>query len=275
MNALPPEVEVTIAEQAAWAARSGHELNQQGSGLRDQDSAVFEGLRDSTRRELAEGAGKELQRIHSLRSSAALAVNAFQSWRDSPTQIAKLFGMSAATGLSFEAKKPIWAPEDYPDREPPHLDVLLTGPGAAVGIESKFLELYSAAKNEFTASYFPKSEADDRALWEGLPACRALALQIHKGSEAFSHLRAAQLLKHALGMSKNHPDGFRLVLIWYQRTGPTSKVIEDEIGRFKRGVSADFEFTAITYHEFVSRLASTNPPADRARKSAPSNHHHD
>ncbi len=164
--------------------------------------------------------------------------------------------------LSFEVKQPIWPVDgSSTQRKPPHLDVLITGPGPTVGIESKFLELYSPANNEFAPAYF-SSEDTDPPLWAGIPACRHLAERIAAGTSSFSWLPSAQLLKHALGLSRNQPRGFRLLFVWYRLEGPTADAIETEIGRFARAVSTDLDFTAFTYQDLITRLAAKDPPVE-------------
>lgn len=255
------EVAATIAGQAAWAARNGLALNRNGTGVSDREAGIFGRIRPDTRAELAAGAGGELDRIHSLRSSTALVLNVFQPWREKPRLLGELFGTKGASSLSFEATQPIWPVQESSRRKPPHLDVLIAGPGPAVGIESKFLELYSPATNQFASTYFPAAELEP-TLWSGLPACRQLAERIAAGTESFIWLPAAQLLKHALGLSKNQPNGFRLVFVWYRIEGPTADVIEAELGRLGRAVSTDFEFTVFTYQDLITRLAPKDPPAE-------------
>jgi hypothetical protein len=175
--------------------------------------------------------------------------------------LGELFGVKGASSLSFEATQPIWPVEESSQRTPPHLDVLITGTGPAVGIESKFLELYSSATNHFASTYFPVKELEP-ALWSGLPACRQLAERIAAGTESFTWLPGAQLLKHALGLSKNQPDGFRLVFVWYRIGGAVAHGIEAELGRFARAVSTDLDFTVFTYQDLITRLAAKPSPAD-------------
>jgi len=254
------EVARAIAEQAAWAARYGLLLNPNGTGLFDREAGIFGAIRPDTRAELAAGAGGELDRIHSLRSSTALVLNVFQPWRDKPLPLGELFGVKGASSLSFEATQPIWPVEESSQRKPPHLDVLITGTGPTVGIESKFLELYSPASNQFASTYFPQEELEP-PLWAGLPACRKLAERIAAETESFTWLPAAQLLKHALGLSKNQPDGFRLAFIWYRIECPTADVIEAELGRFARAVSTDVDFTVFTCQDLITRLAAKPSPA--------------
>lgn len=122
------------------------------------------------------------------------------------------------------------------------------------GIECKFLEMYSAADNQFSDSYF-----DLAGLWSQIPQARELALRIASGDETFHWLAAAQLLKHALGLSVNQLVGFRLLLVWYRVDGPTADAITREIERFASAVK-DIGFTALTYQELVGSLKSLPEP---------------
>lgn len=162
--------------------------------------------------------------------------------------------------MEFEAKRPVWDPETVPKSvKNPHLDMLLSGRGSPpVGIEAKFLELYDPVDwDSFSGRYFAGGYED---VWGGLVECRRLAERIRDGAETFRHLRAAQLLKHALGLSR-YENKFRLVLVWYRVDGRTADLIEEEIGRFARAVSAEIDFAAFTYQDLVGRLAGHGEPA--------------
>jgi len=247
------EVQIAVAGQAAWAERNGLDLTRNGAYLAERSAAVFGGLHPETCRQLFHGAGKELRRLPSLRSSTTLALNVFQPWKAHPRVIGEFFGAKGVQEVGFEQQQPIWPNRAGSTLTPPHLDVLLTGTGSTVGIESKFLELYDPATNGFKPRYFPSDEAD-QPLWAGLGGGRLLAERIAAGDESFSWLATGQLLKHALGLSKNQPHGFRLVLVWYRIEGTTADAIEAEIGRFSRAVSAELDFTALTYQELISLL---------------------
>ncbi len=114
-------------------------------------------LAPETRRELEQGAGNELNRIHSPRSPTALCLNVFEAWRSKPSPLGAMFGVKAKS-LIFEAKQPTGL-----GGVSPHLDVLITSPEPSVGIEATFLEMYSPKTGQFSDSYF-----DDTNLWEGL-----------------------------------------------------------------------------------------------------------
>lgn len=246
-------IEKAVAAQKAWAIQRGFVLNSSGSGVASMRDALFAGrLRPDTYAELAAGAGGELSRLHSFRSSTCLAVNVFEPWRAAPGPISKIFGFDPkATSLEFESKQPTGL-----DGEAPHLDVLVQGRTHTLGVECKFLEMYSLAVNDFWDSYF----SNDR-LWGGLASCRSLARRIADGNETFAWLGAAQLLKHALGLHTNHSSEVRLVLVWYRMDSRIAEEIEAEIGRFSRAVADDLDFLAITYQELVHSLFRTPGPA--------------
>ena len=77
----------TRAVQVAWAARQGIKIDPQGYTLCLQDN-LFQPLSATTHAELTAGAGAELGlgggrgKLQALHSSAALAVNVFDYWRD-------------------------------------------------------------------------------------------------------------------------------------------------------------------------------------------------
>lgn len=167
-----------------------------------------------------------------------------------PGTIGKVFGATAST-LAFESKQPTGLKGIAP-----HLDVSLTGHDGCVGIESKFLEMYSPSANRFASTYFSHER-----LWDGLESSRELARRIVDGDMHFRWLHAAQLLKHAIGLMKNQGPGFRLTLLWYRLECDEADEIEAEIGKFTRAVSSDFHFTSMTYQELVRRLKNTKEPA--------------
>jgi hypothetical protein len=177
-------------------------------------------------------------------------VNVFEPWRDDPAVVTSVLDSHLeAISLVFESKQPTGLAGTAP-----HLDVLIGGVGPTLGVECKFLELYSPATNAFRPSYFETAD-----LWAQLPKCRELALRIANGDETFEWLAAAQLLKHALGLSRNQ-ESFRLLLVWYQVDGPTAEAISGEIERFTAEVD-DIGFEAITYQDLVSSLKGSPEPA--------------
>jgi Opioid growth factor receptor (OGFr) conserved region len=137
---------------------------------------------------------------------------------------------------------------------PPNLDVVFrrkeTG-GHVPAIESKFTEPYDERDHAgFASSYF-----EYRGLWDGLPLCRDLADLIN-GAEQFTCLNAAQLLKHILGLYRNHKQhGFTLLYLWYDvRGSDAAETQRKEIEKFRQIVSREVSFRSMTHQELFARL---------------------
>ena len=99
----------------------------------------------------------------------------------------------------------MWSP-------PPHLDVELAAAGhRPIAIEAKLAEPYRKVTNEFRPAYFER-----RTLWSNLPRSLGVAQAITSGELSFQRLHAAQLIKHALGLTTSHgKQGFALIYLWY------------------------------------------------------------
>ena len=244
------EITGEVDRQRLWAQRHGFEIALSGDRYANPAEALMAELHPATRAELGEGAGKELNRLSHLWSSSCLAVNVFEAWREDPEPLGLVLDADLeVNSLEFESKQPTGL-----GGISPHLDVLLSGKGPTVGIECKFLEMYSTATNQFSDSYFERP-----GLWKQIPAARDLARRIANEEETFRWLAAAQLLKHALGLSTNQPDGFRLLLVWYRIDGPTADAIAAEIERFSAAIG-DIHFSALTYQELVRSLKRFDEP---------------
>lgn len=248
-----------IASQTAWAERHGIPFDASSRCGSVQDN-LFMSLNPHSAEEFGGGAGGELGTpeepgsMASLRSSSALAVNVFDAWRDGdPTPLAPLLNSDpSADRVRFEVTYPAGL-----RGIPPHLDVVIDRPGGfPLAIESKFTEIYSPSHNEFRPSYFESPE-----LWSGFEQTREVALAIHDGTEQFTHLGPAQLIKHALGLKHAHGSkGFRLLYLWYQWPSEIADVHRAEIERFSEAVSGDFEFAALTYQELFDGLRRISGP---------------
>jgi hypothetical protein len=92
---------------------------------------------------------------------------------------------------------------------PPHLDLLAVGP-KITGVESKCTEWMAAKKANFVASYDTLAKR-----WAGCPWFDVIA-EIRKEPRRYSHLDAAQLVKHALGLKNCFPEATPtlLYLFW-------------------------------------------------------------
>ncbi len=247
------EQEVKLAQQA-WARSRGIPFDSRGY-VHDVESNLRRPLSPRARDGFRGGSGRELDGdMKALHSSSALAANFFDYWTDiakAPLLSALGIGANGAESLHFE--------EQFPTSlggTPPHLDVAMTlRPSHVVAIESKFTEPLSRSttgKSEFTPSYFPCSGG----LWtaQGLPACQALAEELHGGGLRFEFLDPWQLLKHALGLATQLGDRFSLYYLYYDYPGKRSEAHKREIECFARRVGRETRFTALTYQVAFRKL---------------------
>ena len=165
--------------------------------------------------------------------------------------------------VDFEAKFPTGT-----RGRPAHLDVTITlNSDCVVAIESKFTEWTEEAthgKPGFRPAYFPKTVK--RWEREGLLACQGFAQQLYATQASngekipFKHLDAAQLLKHALGLSRRlGPKNFSLYYLCYDWSCAESKNHKEEIERFRNRVGGELQFKALTYQEVFKGLPASRP----------------
>jgi hypothetical protein len=140
--------------------------------------------------------------------------------------------------------------------KPPNLDVELHAPGLKpIAIESKFVETYRLARNTFKPTYF-----SELASWDGLETWRRVAQAIDQGQLRFVTLHAAQLIKHALGLSRRYgPEGFALLYVWYRVQGPAGETHQAELDRFRDEVGDSVDFSTADYPEVFPRITDGPP----------------
>lgn len=254
--------QIKISQQA-WAQKRGLKIDSAGY-CESCDDNLFEPLSACSRRDIGAGAGSELGKgntrgkIQTLHSSAALACNFFDYWRDRDLGfLRQSLGLSTRLcGLEFEQK--------FPTRLggiAPNIDVVLYGcDGALVAIESKFTEPFmkSQAKSFLKRKYFPA----DCGLWRdaGLSGCQVLAEDLRYGRGRFETLDVAQLLKHMLGLALSGHT-WMLIYLWYSPGGLMSGRHSEELAMFSQGLGDDSEkFRAITYQGLFDCLAGLLGP---------------
>jgi hypothetical protein len=239
----------------------------------DRDSVVrlennlYQPLTPQTRSQFERGDGGELGRngkrgkMFSLRSSSALVCNVFDYWQE--RALAPLLGAlqitEEANDLAFEQKFKTGL-----GGNPPNLDVVFRRKdtnGHVTAIESKFAEPYDDREHKgFAPSYF-----ETPGLWDDLPLCRGLANLINDG-ERFTCLDAAQLLKHILGLRRNHKEqGFMLLYLWYDvRDSDAADAHRKEIENFRQSICREVSFRSMTYQELFAALLPHIKGADYA-----------
>jgi hypothetical protein len=191
---------VERAKQALWK-KSG--LPHDGKGyVKDAQANLVQGVTtEMIKGDYDKGSGREWRsKIRAIHSSAALAANTFGPWRRDPSQLT-FCGASGFNQLRFEAQCPTGL-----EGTPPNLDVLLQSEETVFGIESKLLEPLTPTAPCFAESY-------SRAR---LPRCEDVwwSLLERVRHSPPSHLDAAQLIKHYLGLRSKFPDGMKVFLVY-------------------------------------------------------------
>ena len=243
--------------QREWAAGLGLEVDAQGY-LPTVDENLFVPLSGQALSAFGAAAGQELYdsghrpaKMRALHSSAVLVCNLFDCWIENDHgAVGRAFGISERIRhVELEAKLPTGL-----RGTPPTLDLLLTGRwGRAWAVESKFTEPLASrpALERFKGAYF------EERLWtgQGLPRCQKLAERLQGGEKAFSYLDAFQLLKHALGLKRNHGRG-QLILLWFDTGERESQELAREIDEFAASVDDALGFRGISHQEIFGRLAA-------------------
>ncbi len=176
--------------EAAIRANPRARFDARGYAFRLEDN-----LLDGVSKELFEGdyragAGHELEgKMRAAHSSAALVVNTFARWRQSPSTLflANVTGFSA---LRFEAVFPTGL-----GGTPPHLDLVAYGP-APIAVESKCMEYLTPKTPVFSPSYDTIADARRDSPW-----FRLIDL-LRRDPVRYRYLDVAQLVKHALGLMR-------------------------------------------------------------------------
>ncbi len=202
--------------------------------------------------DLEKGSGGELHgKFRTAHSSSALAVNCFGPFKRHLSDLRMLGGARDAEGLGFEEKCPTGL-----GGTPPHLDVFLEGTGGTVAIESKCLEYLSPHRARFSSSYktFRDSRRDSPWFQE--------MLRLMDDPGIYRRLDAAQLIKHAFGLMRNHPHATLLYLYW-EPLNADFKPLEEhrsEIGVFADQIAgSSTRFRTMSYNALWSSWDRTAP----------------
>lgn len=157
---------------------------------------LLPGIRlDHFESDLKRGGGHELnKKCLALHSSAALAINSFAPFKDTPSSLS-ILGKQGFRPPVFEKKLPTGL-----KGTPPNIDVHLQSDDEVIAIESKFLEYWTPKTANYSGSYCKDNLplAED-CWWQVLEESKACGLR---------HLDVAQLVKHSLGLVRlmNHGD---------------------------------------------------------------------
>ncbi|MCY1260046.1 hypothetical protein D9M68_100140 [compost metagenome] len=200
-------------------------------------------------------------KIRALRSSAALAANLFDNWPEGDlVDLGHAMGLRGEPGsIAFEAQMPTGLERCA------NLDVLFSMPGdQVVGVESKFTEWLSPKDVGPGGAFRPAYFEGGRRRWEevGLLRAQALAADMQEGRIAFRRCGAAQLLKHALALARNHGDRWNLRYIYYDWPNAEGQEHRDEVFRFADLVGEELCFEALSYQTVFERLRAAGKGED-------------
>ncbi len=208
---------------------------------------------------LAKAGGKEIEsgKFSSPESSAALAVNCFGWFVERPQKFPQLngfetMGVPEMVDVEFCARLP-WAGGRHP-----WLDAVVQTPATLIGIESKRFEPFRDAKS------ITLSDAYDRPVWgANMRRYEKMRDSLRAGKEKFSHLDAAQLVKHAFGLVTEARRCKRSPALFYIFAEPAARnghaIAPDDLARHRNeiarfaGVVAgdDVTFHSASYREWL------------------------
>jgi hypothetical protein len=223
-------------------AASAVDLDEQGYTRTWRDNLLASVDPIDFEMDLRQGSGGELDtKFRAPHSSSALAVNTFAPFRRAPEclRVAEHVGF---TSLSFERKCPSGLPGT-----PPNLDVLLEDPARVLAIESKCLEYLTPKKANFSSSYFSGIQDERRST-----SWFSEMTRLRDTPDAYLCLDAAQLIKHALGLSHSFPGReISLLYLWWEPANAADFLVfsrhRDEVHDFAGRVAGShirFEWTA-------------------------------
>ncbi|WP_354687422.1 PGN_0703 family putative restriction endonuclease [Cupriavidus necator] len=253
-------------EQQEWAANRGIAFDARGY-VPHLDLNLMRPLSPATLAAFANGDGGELlergdrpAKMRALHSSSALAANIFDFWTDcaDATPLMKALALpSCPTAALFESKLSTGVDSHA------NLDVCLPlANGVIAGVESKFTEWLRGKATQVGEAFRPPYLANGRRRWEevGLPRAQGLTEALQEGREAFRHIGAPQLLKHALALARQYGNRWVLRYVYFDWPGPHGERHRDEIRRFQERVGDELKFKAISYQAIFGELCSASRP---------------
>ncbi len=255
-------------KQVKWALSRGLVLkgSKEGRGFHAYTPTIndnlFEPILPTVEENFKQGDGGEIidesgspAKMRAVHSTAALAVNVFQYWQ----RIQEVHVIASACGLCtkedrfseqivFEEKFSILDSS----RHHPNLDAVIHNSPQAkqsvFAIECKFTEPFRGQKG-LNEKYMQLPD------WQDIPNINSLAEEI---SPIFLHLDAAQLIRHILGLKQKHgKNGFRLLYLFYDVSGPEGTRHKEEIEKFTQITKSDkINFHSLTYQDLIAGFGS-------------------
>ena len=244
--------------------------------FKDIDDNIYKKLKTNNKTIYQNAKGHELlseekeketnsySKMKSIISSSALVVNLFQYWQDNKKDILPLlktllpdynYDTPSNTTITFEKELQIKGINGGT----PNLDVIIELENEIIAIESKFAEPYrSHTYKNLSTKYLTNDN-----LWKELSETKNLATNLEN---KYSHLDAAQLIKHILGLRTDNEKiskdkKITLLYLWYNVPGTEeAKEHQEEIEAFASITKADgINFRHITYQKVINKLNELCP----------------
>jgi len=180
-----------------------------------------------------------------------------------PTVGTAASGLSAEVDVLFETASPAASSNDD------------AGAGDDVGrptaVIASYAEPYRSPRPRREPANRVSSEwLEPSGIWEALPMCRRLALDLRASPRRFEHVGAAELLLAGVSMTTQYGyRGFRLVHLWYDGGGAAAAKYRSELDRFRFRVGGELDFRSLTWQQLYAQLAEAgrdgSGPLDGAR----------
>ncbi len=215
---------------------------------------------DLIKEDYLKGGGHEWkEKFRAIHSSAALTANTFGRWKIDPSRLT-FCGYTGFDKPELEAKCPTGL-----GGTPPHLDVLLTSTDTVIGIESKLLEPLTMTKPKFSDSYSK----------ERLPLCEDAWWKLLERVRQWpsSHLDAAQLIKHYLGLRHRYRNVNNVLLVYLYWKPLNADAFEEykrhaqDLKEFQLAIkhSSKVQFKAMDYLELWNEWEKDGNMAEHAK----------
>ncbi|MBC7768207.1 MAG: hypothetical protein H7124_05420 [Phycisphaerales bacterium] len=227
---------------------------------------VFKRLSNAPGKELVSG------KFVSANSSAALAANCFGWFHPCAQLLPPFAGVQARyPALSVDIEACVRFP--WSGGRHPWLDALVTTERELIGIESKRYEPFRDKKK------VDLSSAYDRPVWgDAMQPFEKLRDDLRAGSVCYRYLDAAQLVKHAFGLTTQaRSAGLEPILLYLfaepamlgERPIPDDarEAHREEIAGFAERVQgADVRFFALSYREWISTWRDEGAVVEHGRR---------
>lgn len=233
-------------------------IDAKGYTARPEDNLIPGLDLEDFRVDFDQGSGNELAgKFRAVHSSSALAANVFGPFKRRPGDLS-LCGKEGFETVDFERKCPVGLMQA---RTPPNLDLVAEAAKYVVAVESKCLEHFGRKTPKFADAYRDEITDERRnGPWF------AEMLRLRDRPDAYQHLDAAQLIKHAFGLANTFKgiEVTLLYLFWEPANSNQWSLLNKhrtEVESFAARVRGGFpRFTWMTYPDLWADMRGPGQP---------------